>query len=235
MLRCLLLALLAFTMSAAEPLRLVCIGDSITQGRKGAGEHKPTLSWRYPLWQQLVDAGIPVTMVGSMKEGFNGSPEYPQHDGKDFPNLHEGRWGWTTRAVADKLVEIGPQWTADIGIIMLGSNDKEKEKSLQPTLDAMTDIVKILRSRNDQVKIIIGQPFQEWKPFPALAAAYVELAKTLNSDVSPVITVVTGTGWISEPTKDGSHTVDWVHPNLKGDTHIAQCFMPVLAAWVKKP
>jgi hypothetical protein len=155
-LRFLLLVSLCFAMFAAEPLRLVCIGDSITQGRKGAGEHLPTLSWRYPLWQHCVDSGASVTFVGSMREGFNGSPVYPAHKGQEFPNIHEGRWGWTTRAQADKLVETSPQWTADIGIVLLGTNDKEKEKSLQPTLDAMSDIVKILRGRNANVKVIIG-------------------------------------------------------------------------------
>lgn len=227
-----LLIMAAMTLGAADSIRLVCIGDSITQGRKGGGEHVPTYSWRYPLWQHVVDQGLPVVFVGTMREGFNGTPVYAQHGGQDFPNLHEGRWGWTTRAVADKLVETSQQWTADIAIVLLGTNDKGKEASLEPTLAAMRDIVSVLRGRNAAVKVAIGLPFQEWAPFPALAQAYVKLAADLTSETSPVITVVTGAGWISDPKKPGTHTVDWVHPNPAGDAHLAQCFATALAAWM---
>ncbi|MBE3123778.1 MAG: hypothetical protein IMZ65_03155, partial [Planctomycetes bacterium] len=74
------------------PVRIVCIGDSITQGRKGAeGDPKnaPTYSYRYPLWKKLLDAGVNVDFVGTQKTGFEGSPAYAPYRGKEFDNEHE--------------------------------------------------------------------------------------------------------------------------------------------------
>jgi len=96
----------------------------------------------------------------------------------------------------------------------------------------MRAIVATLRGRNPAVKVVIGEPFQEWAPFPELAQAYGRLAQELTSATSPVRTVVTRTGWISDPAQPGSHTIDWVHPNPHGDAHLAQCFAAAMVAWL---
>lgn len=229
---CCLLGGLA-TAAAADATRIVCIGDSITQGRAQKGQRVATYSWRYPLWQACVDAGLAVEMVGSMTTGFEGSPDYAPHAGKAFSNVHEGRWGWKTRGVADKLAEIGPPWTADVGIIFLGTNDKIKEQGNEATLAAMRDIIAVLRARNPGVKVAIGCPFQEWAPFPELSAAYTALAAELSTEASPVIAVPTAEGWISKPDAAGTCTVDWVHPNPKGDAHIAARVFAAIRPWLE--
>lgn len=227
------LPLLAVSVLAAEPVRLVCIGDSITQGRAGGGNAVPTYSWRYPLWQACVDARLPVEFIGSMTTGFEGSPTYAAHGGKTFVNHHEGRWGWTTRGVADALVEASKGWTADVAVVFLGTNDKIKEQGLEPTLKSMRDIVAVLRGRNAKVKVAIGLPFQEWAPFPELSKAYTALATELSSATSPVITVATADGWVSKPDAPNASTVDWVHPNSKGDAHIATRIFAAITPWLK--
>lgn len=228
-----LLPLFAAVVMAADPVRLVCIGDSITQGRAGGGNNVPTYSWRYPLWQACVDAKANVDFVGAMTTGFEGSPDYAAHGGKKFVNQHEGRWGWTTRGVADALVEASKGWTADVAVVFLGTNDKIKEQGLEPTLKAMRDIVTVLRGRNAKVKIAIGLPFQEWAPFPELSKAYIALAAELTTAQSPVITVATADGWVSKPDAPNALTVDWVHPNPKGDAHIATRVFAAIKPWLK--
>ena len=230
----LVLALMTTFAQAADPVRLVCIGDSITQGRAGKGDRVPTYSWRYPLWKHCVDAGFNVEMVGSMTTGFEGRPVYEDHAGKSFVNHHEGRWGWTTRAVADALVDASKGWTADVAVIFLGTNDKNlKEKNEAPTLQAMRDIVATLRARKAEVKIAIGLPFQEWEPFPTLSASYTALAAELSTKESPVIVVPTAQGWVSKPDKPDTCTVDWVHPNPKGDAHVADRVFAAIKDWLK--
>lgn len=228
-----LLPLLAAGLMAAEPVRLVCIGDSITQGRAGGGGNLPTYSWRYPLWQACVEGKADVEFVGAMTTGFEGSPDYAAHGGKKFVNHHEGRWGWTTRGVADALVESSKGWTADVAIVFLGTNDKIKEQGLEPTLKAMRDIVTVLRSRNAEVKVAIGLPFQEWAPFPELSKGYIALAAELTAASSPIITVATADGWVSKPDAPDALTVDWVHPNQKGDAHIATRVFAAIKPWLK--
>jgi lysophospholipase L1-like esterase len=233
MLRFLTLLILSSALWAADPVRIVCIGDSITQGRAGRGTTVPTYSWRYPLWQACVDAKVSVDFIGSMTTGFEGSPVYGDHGGKKFVNHHEGRWGWTTRAVADALVDASKGWTADVAVVFLGTNDKIKEQGMEPTLTAMRDLVAVLRGRNAKVKIAIGLPFQEWAPFPELSKAYIALAAELTTATSPIITVATADGWVSKPDAPNTSTVDWVHPNPKGDAHIATRVFAAIAPWVK--
>lgn len=234
MIRLIALLLLANVVVCADPVRIVCIGDSITQGRAGRGGQVPTWSWRYPLWQACLDAGLAIEMVGSMTTGFEGSPDYAPHRGKPFVNQHEARWGWTTRGVADALAKASSGWTADVAVVFLGTNDKIKEQGLEPTMQAMRDIVTTLRARNPKVRIAIGLPFQEWEPFPALAKAYTALAAELATPQSPVITVATAEGWVSKPEAADTSTVDWVHPNPKGDAHIATRVFAAIGPWLKK-
>jgi len=220
----------------AAAVRLVCIGDSITQGRKGGGETKPTFSYRYPLWKLLVDAGASVDFVGSLKVGFNGDPDWADYKGKPFDRDHEGHWGWTTRNMREKLPEWIQGYAPDMALILLGTNDRNKKvnMSVDDTKDEMQKIVEILRQKNPKVVVIIGQCYQEWEPFPALRAKMDELAKAISTEASPVVTVDHSQGWISKPDKAGTHTVDWVHPNESGDAKLAQNWFQAMKPFLEK-
>ncbi len=218
---------------AAEPVRLVCIGDSITQGNNGTADRQRTYSWRYPLWKRFVAAGQAVEMVGAMTDGFEGAPPYAPYQGVEFPNRHEGRWGWTAMGVRDEVRKNGPTWTADIAIILLGTNGNSEGKPIAETVTAISDLVGLLRARNAHVRVVIGQPFQPWKPFPELAGAYAALATTLNTATAPVIAVPTGDGWISDPKQPDTCTIDWVHPNVTGDDRLAERFFTALKPWLQ--
>ena len=71
------LCLLGCALQAA-PVRIVCMGDSISQGRgdhsRGGAAWTPTFSYRYPLWKLLVDDAVDADFVGSLKGGFEGGP-----------------------------------------------------------------------------------------------------------------------------------------------------------------
>jgi len=232
-----LCAMLVLNAFGAEPVRIVCIGDSITQGRKGAAgadvAKGPTFSYRYPLWKMCVDAGKSVDFVGSQKTGFEGSAVYEAYKGKEFDNEHEGYWGWQTKDVAGVLSAKSSGWKADVALILLGANDKEKDKTLEPSLAAMRELVSILRKNNPKVIVVIGHPFMEWKPFPEMGKAYAELAKSLNSADSPAFSVDLAPGWVSDPKRAGTHTVDWVHPNLSGDEKIAKTYFEAIQKFLK--
>ncbi len=82
---------------AAEqtPLRIMPLGDSITQGDDG--------SYRRPLWIALKEADISVDFVGSMGHGYSGDNESGNYD-----TDHEGHWGWR----ADEVLKRIDQWAA---------------------------------------------------------------------------------------------------------------------------
>lgn len=230
-------ALFVLNAFSADAVRIVCIGDSITQGRKGAAgadaAKGPTFSYRYPLWKLCIDADKSVDFVGSQKTGFEGSAVYEPYKGKEFDNEHEGYWGWQTKDVAAVLGAKSSGWKADVALILLGANDKEKDKTLEPSLAAMRELVSILRKNNPKMTVVIGHPFMEWKPFPEMGKSYAELAKSLNSADSPVTSVDLAPGWVSDPKRAGTHTVDWVHPNSSGDEKIAKTFFEAMKPFLK--
>ena len=223
--------------SGVDPVRIVCIGDSITQGRKGNGAAAPpTQSWRYPLWKKLVDLGAAVEFVGSLNGGFEGDPEWPDYKGKKFDRAHEGHWGWTTRAVREKLPEWIKGYTPDVAIIHLGANDANPKlnMTIEDTAKEMEQLIGILRAKNPKVTILIGKPFMEWKPFPEMRDRFDALAKTLSTAESPVVTVDPSKGWVSKPDAPGTHTVDWVHPNAEGDAKLAGAFLDALQPQLRR-
>ena len=222
------LATSTFSFAALDPVRIVPIGDSITQGRGGT---TPTFSWRYPLWQMLVDAGVRHDFVGSMVGGFNSSPDWADYKGLPFDRNHEGHWGWRTDAIRDNLPNWLIHYTADIAMILLGTNDWGYDRdqlglnaaqSALRTAGEMEEIIAILRADNPDILIFLGDPFQEWSPFPDYRLEYAALASRLSTARSPVINVAHAPGWVSNPALPGTHTVDWVHPNLSGDTKLAR-------------
>jgi len=214
---------------SADSIKIACIGDSITQGRGG---DSPTYSWRYPLWKKLIDAGVDFDLVGSTKIGFLSSPDWADYKGKPFDRDHEGHWGHRTDQIRDRLPTWLERYTLDIALIQLGTNDFDDANAVETTKAEMGEIIDILRKDNPNVTVFLGLPCQEWGPSPALGDAYRELAKEKTLPGSPVEIVVHDTGWISDPNQPGSHTVDWTHPNLSGDTKLAQAYLEALAPYL---
>lgn len=215
--------------------KIVCIGDSITQGRKGGGEKSPpTYSWRYPLWKLFVDNDIKADFVGSLKVGFNGDPNWADYKDKKFDRDHEGHWGWTTEHIAKELPGWIEKYTPDVALILLGSNDKAKVKGMETTIKSYTSIVETLRKKNPNVLILIGPPFQEWEPFPDMHKALDKLAGELNTEKSPVVVVDLSKGWVSKPDAKNTCTVDWVHPNERGDKMLAEKWFEALKPFLAK-
>src|SRR5258708_4630492 len=171
------LAVLLLLPVAAAPVRMVCIGDSITQGRKGGGAAVPTQSYRYPLWKKLVDLGATVDFVGSMNGGFEGDPEWPDYKGKHFDLKHEGHWGWTTKGVREKMPEWLKGYTPDIALILLGTNDANPKlnMTLDDTAREIEQMIDLLRAKSPKVTVFLGGPFHEWKPFPDMRSRYESL------------------------------------------------------------
>lgn len=222
---------------AAEPIRIAPIGDSITQGRGGSD---PTYSYRYPLWKILIDAGVDFDFVGSLKVGFNGSPNWAPYNGIPFDLDHEGHWGWRADAIRDSLPSWLAGYTPDIALILLGTNDWSRDnsdvlshtQSANKTKEDIRGIINTLRADNPNVIILLGDPFQEWNPFPAYRSAFAALAQEENTEASPIINVAHAPGWVSSPELQGTHTVDWVHPNQAGDLHLAERWYAALFPWL---
>jgi lysophospholipase L1-like esterase len=194
-------------------IRLLCVGDSITQGSQGGNGVVRLESYRYPLWKMFVDAGQDVEFVGSMEGGFQGDPEWPDYKRRRFPRRHEGHWGWPSAQLREAL----PDWTRDyawdVALILAGTNDPPKKIRPEQSKRELGKMIDLLRERRPSARVLLGQCCAPWIPYPTLRARVAELARERD-----VRLVDHRRGWNSRP---GRHTQDWIHPNEAGDLRLA--------------
>jgi len=201
--------------SNSSLVKIICIGDSITQGGN-ANEEEYT--YRLPLYRLLKQKGYNIDFIGTRNHGLNEAFRWPG----DFDPDHEGFYGASTDEVRRALMADLPKLPApDIAIIDLGSNDHGKDVDAA-VIKPLTDIISQLRARNPQVKILIiqipgmfqnlGMHFWTWR-----------MARELNQPKSPVITIPLYLRWDTY-----GDTFEGAHPNIKGQNKMAEAIFSEL-------
>jgi lysophospholipase L1-like esterase len=202
------------------PVTILPLGDSITQW-----------NYRYNLWTKLVDSGYAFDFVGSMADEplLDGKPtKWPTHAGLTLDSDHEGHAGWRTnqmlnpKALADWLVD----YTPDLVLIHLGTNDAFAERGNAAVMGDLTSIVELLRADNPHVHVHLAKiiplvyPRKGGGTYDDIVQGYnlgiAELAARLHTPSSPIVLVDQYEGFDGE--KD---TYDLVHPNASGDEKMA--------------
>ncbi|MCX3290257.1 GDSL-type esterase/lipase family protein [Streptomyces sp. NEAU-H22] len=203
---------------AAEPVRIMPLGDSIT-GSPGC--------WRAVLWNRLADSGYKdIDFVGTLP---------PQGCGQAHDGDNEGHGGELVTNVADqnllpaRLASTRP----DIVVMHFGTNDVWSSISPDRILAAYTTLVAQMRASNPDMRILVAQliPMN-----PSSCAACAQRVVDFNAripgwalatgtDRSPVTVVDQWTGFST-----ATDTYDGVHPNASGDNKIAARWFPPLAA-----
>jgi hypothetical protein len=197
-----------------RPVRIMPLGDSITEGKAGDA------TWRYWLQKSLEAEGCVIDYVGSRRGVLSGAPRF-----SDFDPDHEGHWGWTTANVRAKI----DGWARDarpaIVLLHLGTNDLGREpEQMAANLAA---IVASLRRANPTVEIYLARLIP-------LAGAPAELMKQTNDAIgrlaaerdrpdSRLIAVDQYTGF--DPRTDA---YDGVHPNESGERKMAGRWLEAL-------
>lgn len=188
--------------AAADPVKIMPLGDSITQGNTQQD------SYRRPLWHKLKDAGFAVDFVGSEATNFTGHAAHP-----DFDEDNEGHYGWKITGVLPKLDEWLDKNTPDIVLLHLGTNDQDKAPVILANLEQV--IVK-LRAHNPKVTVLFAQLITNWGELAEVNKAIPDLAKKLTTEQSRIIVVDQATGFIYP-----GDSVDGCHPNAAGDEKMA--------------
>ena len=255
------LSLLLSATSMAEAIRILPLGDSITQGGRNDREE---YTYRFPLFRMLTEAGYDVDFVGSLKGGLHGDAKWPALAGKPFDPDHEGHYGWKTAAVRDKLAGWLKAYPAapDIVLIHLGTNDQGAANAA--TTKSADDpsqnhhrrkaAARALRCRHHSAvhrhgrhapreepqRGRPGRPpeLQRRRRHPHPQAGRGDGAKAQHRG-SPVITVHHYKGWLENPGVPNTDTFDWAHPNPKGQEKMAanwlEAMKPYLDPLQKRP
>lgn len=202
-----------------QPIRILPLGDSITQGGR---TDRPEYTYRYPLYYMLKDAGYSVDFVGSMNSGLQPDAVWPSRNGVAFDYDHEGHYGIATAQARQRL----PEWmkkypvASDMALIHLGTNDYDAGNHEQTIIAPMKEIIALLRQQNPNIIILVGHLLEEGGKPPAVRPLIERMVRDTNTPRSPLVAVELYDGWVAMPGPD-SDTFDWAHPNPKGQQKMA--------------
>ena len=205
---------------AEETIKILPLGDSITQG----GNARP--SYRRALWLQLKESGFNVDFVGSLSEFHNQSPPESQ---LNFDLHHEGHWGWETNQIAEEL----PNWlnfyTPDIALVHLGTNDFDRGEAVSKTLEDLNSVLNSLRQDNPEITILLAEIIpMRFKSTRKFNAELRNWARTQSTPHSKLIMVDLYSGYYSL-----YHSYDKYHPNARGEEKIARGWFNALSKVLK--
>ncbi len=148
---------------AAGPLRIMCVGDSITAGyTDNPGWNVPfEFGYRSGLYQRLTTAGHAVQFVGESPEPWNGvfgkPHNTPVHDlrklGQDH---HRGYGGQGTSYVLNNIGAWLKADNPDIVLLMIGINDLGVHK-LSDAKSNLNRIVDAIVTEKPEADVIVAQ------------------------------------------------------------------------------
>lgn len=211
-----------------RPLRIVAVGDSITQGGRAGGRE---YTYRWPLARLLQDEGACVSFVGSHHDGLDPEARWPAPWDAD----HEGYYGATTDAVRERLAATLPTFAPpDLALVHLGTNDGRSRWG-SDTVEPLRAIVALLRDANPRVGVLIAEPALDRVRAAVLVPRLRLLARELATPASPIGTVDLHARWVADPGRNDSDTFDGVHPNLRGQRRMAEAWRLAMDGWVEPP
>ncbi|MEU2444875.1 GDSL-type esterase/lipase family protein [Streptomyces althioticus] len=206
------------TTAAADPVRIMPLGDSIT-GSPGC--------WRALLWNRLQGAGhTGIDFVGTLP---------PQGCGVAHDGNNEGHGGELVTNVANqgllpaRLAATRP----DIVVMHFGTNDVWSDIAPDRDLAAYDTLLAQMRESNPDMRVLVAQliPMNPatcadcGRRVADVNARIPAWAAGASTDRSPVVVVDQWTGFDT-----ATDTYDGVHPSAAGDEKIAARWFPALVA-----
>jgi lysophospholipase L1-like esterase len=193
---------------AATPVRIMAVGDSITEGGNGDA------TYRYFLWHRLGDGGYATDFVGSFTGVKSGLPKYP-----DFDQQHSARSGWRAQRVGWNI----RSWTAenqpDVVLLHIGTNDLRAGESDASTETEIRSIIQKARFAKPNVTVLLAQliPSLGYEAKTAtLNQRIATIASSMSTTKSRVVLVDQYSGFSAVNDLD-----DGLHPNESGDQKMA--------------
>jgi len=209
--------------TAAKPITIMPLGDSITEG--GAG----FFVYRYPLMEKLKAAGYNVAYVGS-------KTTRPVKNSPLGELAHEGYGGTNVGFLKGKFDGLYRQNPADILLIHAGHNQFADQNPIPRMLTDTQAIITMARAINPNVIILLAQvipsgKLPKYSYIPDYNTALVGLAKELNTVAQPVVLVNQAEGFNWETDTGGDH----VHPTKQGAEKMAEKWFEALKKVLPAP
>lgn len=230
-------SLLAASPSVAAPVKIMAVGDSITEGytpRPQNGTAPGTASYRKYFETLVSQSNCNYEMVGSKSKTYtgNGAPSA-------FNGLHEGWSGQKANQIRDGLDSNSngtiDRWensgidsmmathSPDVVLLHFGSNDMRVGETPASTVTETKDIISRILNANGNATVLVANVI------PWYANSTIDSRiKTFRSQLTTAIIAMGNPKVIladvaSNYTKAMMQT-DLVHPNDSGESHIANAF-----------
>lgn len=209
---------------AGGPLRIMPLGDSITEAEAGHN------SYRRVLWQRLNGAGCSVNLVGS-KSGVSrgardsGSVNPPN---ADFDLDHEGYWDYSVDELVPRAGGLVAQAQPDVVLIHLGTNDVLDGQSAGGVAQELGGLIDAIRAGKPDTHILLAKIIPA-APDPSGTAALNRLIDGIvsgrSSAASPITVVDQASGYSTGDNYDG------VHPGPGGEAKLGNRWADAVLAW----
>ncbi len=197
--------------------RLMSMGDSITQGVRGA------TSYRLELKNLLSDGGCPAIHVGSQSAAspdvgfYNAHEGYSGHSTTDFLEGRRDNEGAAVNVAFHK---------PDIVLLHIGSVDIYRDRDVAGTLARIDQLVALIQSTRPGTFVLLANliPWVDTSNGADKPVSVAELGDQIEAYVeqagNPLLQLVDVRSGFSVDMLQS----DLIHPNASGDAHIADAF-----------
>ena len=199
----------ASSAAAADPVRVLLVGDSITQGSAG------DWTWRYRLWQHLTSHGVAVDLVGPREDLWDNLAEGPgstAYVDPAFDRDHAARWGMTMAYPDVPIATLVTDYRPDVVVEMLGAADLQYLDATPDQLEAVTRaFVADVHSADPDTDVVLATVPKPWLPAAAEFNLRVEdLAAELDTPAARVVPADVAAGLDRvQDTWDDAHLNAW--------------------------
>jgi lysophospholipase L1-like esterase len=238
-------ALAASSAWASTPIRIECIGDSITAGYTSNNMSGTpfvfNFGYRSGLYTRLTNAGYNFQLVGSSQEPWNNAFDLPDNTPSlDLRTLnqdgHRGYGGWGT---ADVLSNISSFLTADnpdVVLLMIGINDNGSVAARKN----LNSIVQTIVNQKPNAEVIVAQitPTLTYSQSIVDYNTYIRdiLVPSFQSQGKHVTTVDQYANMLTNGSIDSALFSNGInHPNAVSYDRIAETWFEGIAAVVPVP
>lgn len=219
--------------SQPAPLRIMPIGDSITEGGDGSG------GFRRPLFEKLSAVwGMP-NFVGSRNMRQSDPADFVDHDEDGYSayrieQITSGKGFWNAPPIEARL----KAWDPAIVTIHAGTNDAQQAYRYAGVIDRLDDLVSRIVAFNPKIHIFLAQIIPANPPASETTQAYI---RGLNAQIPALIErhralgrrvylVDQYTPMLEHPNPDG------IHPDAAGYAVMAEAwFQAMMAALPARP
>src|SRR4051794_35517467 len=215
---------------AAPPVRIILVGDSMTEGSSG------DWTWRYRLARYLDASGVDYEFVGprtTMLDLATNEHTSTEYVDPAFDRDHFARWGESLHLILKPNAEVPEDsigWAVstyqpDVVVELLGINDLLFGSPPQETLDVARAFVDEVRAAKPDTTLVMSTvPGEQY----AHVADYNDLLRAQAAGwslpESPVVVSDPAPGW-----SVAADTCDHTHPSPTGDIRIAAAEQDTLA------